>query len=135
MAFTLTLPKSRFRWSAFQGRCRTRLLSGLLLLLVALAYASYAGQRLSGRGNDDRGFDTPLVRLAHSMTPPPVHIRGMQPENERELYLFAVVSDQQDIMFGLTALVLRMIAALTIGGVGLVLLAAGSTEWEIRSEP
>jgi hypothetical protein len=134
MAHTFALPKSRFRWSAFQGRCRIRLLVGLLLLVIAVGYASYAGQRMAHRGTDDKGFDVPLVRLAHGMTPPPVHMRGMQPQNDRELYLITVVSDQQDMMFGLTALVLRMIASLTIGGVGLVLLAAGSVEWEIRSE-
>jgi hypothetical protein len=134
MTLKLTLPTGRFRWSAFQGRCRVRLLAGLFLLVLAVGYASFAGQRLSGRGNDDKGFDTPLIRLAHALTPLPVPMRGIQPQNDRELYLIAVISDQQDVMFGLTALVLRMIGSVVIGGVGLVLLAAGSTEWEIRSE-
>jgi hypothetical protein len=34
----------------------------------------------------------------------------------------------------LTVLMLRMVAAATAGGIGLVLLTAGSTEWELRSE-
>ena len=35
---------------------------------------------------------------------------------------------------GLTLLALRLILAVTAGGFGLILLTAGSTEWEIRSE-
>ena len=134
MPFTLSLPKSRFRRSALRGRCRLRIIVGLLLLAVAAGYAVYAGQRFGWRGNDDKGFDTPLVHLAHRITLAPLHLRSVQPQNNRELYLITVISDQQDVMFGLTALVLRMIATLTVAGVGLVLLTAGSTEWEIRSE-
>lgn len=125
---------SRFQWSLLRGRCRRRIIAGLVLLVVAVGYGSYAGQRFGIRGNDERVFDQALARLGHALTPPPVHMRGFSPQSDRELYLVTVVSDQQDIMFGLTMLVLRMIAALTVAGIGLVLLTAGSTEWEIRSE-
>jgi hypothetical protein len=124
----------RFRWNALQGRCRRRLAAGLLLLFLAAVYACFAGLHMARRGADARAFDQPLVRLARRMNPPPVHLRLYRPENERELYLVTVISDQQDVLRGLTTLVLRMIAALTAGGLGLVLLTAGSTEWEIRSE-
>lgn len=134
MPFRLKLPTSRFHWSALRGRCRRRITVGLVLLVVAASYGAYAGQRLGERGNDEGVFDQPLARLGHALTPPPVHIRGFSPQSDRELYLLTVVSDQQDIMFGLTMLVLRMIATLTVAGTGLVLLTAGSTEWEIRSE-
>jgi hypothetical protein len=50
------------------------------------------------------------------------------------LYLATVISDQHDMINGLTVLALRMVLALTAGGFGLVLLTAGSTEWELRSE-
>ena len=60
-------------------------------------------------------------------------LRGVQPQNDRELYLLAVITDQQDVMFGMTLFMLRMIATLTVGGTGIVLIAAGSTEWELRS--
>jgi hypothetical protein len=130
----MPLPKPRFHWSALRGRCRQRIIAGVLLLVVSAGYAVYAGQRFGHRGNDEQVFDQPLARLGHALTRPPFHMRGMKPQNNRELYLVTVVSDQQDIMFGLTMLVLRMIGTLTVGGIGLVLLTAGSTEWEIRSE-
>ena len=101
---------------------------------MAAGYGLYAGQRFSRRNRDERAFDQPLVRLGRGLTPAPVHLRSVTPQNARELYLVTVISDQQDVMFGLTVLVLRMIATLTAGGLGLVLLTAGSTEWEIRSE-
>jgi hypothetical protein len=129
------LRRRTFRWSAFHGRCRRRILAGLLLLLCAGGYAWYAGRGFGRRGEDARGFDRPLVGIADRLTPPPVHLASIQPQNNRELYLVTVVSDQQDVLFGLVLLVLRMIAALTAGGFGLVLLTAGSIEWEIRSEP
>ncbi len=135
MPITFALPKSRFRWSALRGKCRIRIFAGLILLITAAGYAAFAGQRFGRRGSDDLGFDTPIARLAHAMTQPPIPMRGFQPQNSREFYLATVISDQQDVMFGLTALVLRMIATMTVAGVGLVLLTAGSTEWEIRSEP
>jgi len=134
MPFTLKPPSSRFQWSAFRGRCRRRIVAGLLLLLVAGGYAAYAGQRFGTRGNDEGVVDQRLAGLGHLLTPPPVHMRSITPQNDRELYLVTVIKDQQDIAFGLTMLVLRMIATLTVGGIGLVLLTAGSTEWEIRSE-
>jgi hypothetical protein len=118
----------------FRGRCRRRLLAGACLLAVAIAYGSYAGWAFGRRGGDDPLIDRPLAWLARSLTPPPVHLGSVVPENNRELYLVTVISDQQDTMFGLTLLVLRMILALTIGGFGLVLMTAGATEWEVLSE-
>jgi hypothetical protein len=134
MPDAVTSPARRFRWSALGGRCRRRIFAGLALLAVAAAYGSFAGLRMARRGADERAFDQPLVRLAQRMIPPPVHLRQYEPQNDRELYLVTVISDQQDLLHGLTALVLRVIASLTAGGLGLVLLTAGSTEWEIRSE-
>jgi hypothetical protein len=122
-----------FRWAALRGRCRFRIIAGLLLLLIAAGYGAYAGQRFGSRGNDERALDSALARVGHALTPPPVHMGGITPLNDRELYLVTVISDQQDVMFGLTMLILRGIATLTIAGVGLVLLTAGSTEWELRS--
>ena len=134
MAFARTRPGSRFRWAALRGRCRRNLAAGLVLLAVAIVYGIYAGQRFGGRGNDRNNFDQPVVDLATRLNPPPAHLGSIQPRNNRELYLVTVVSDQQDIILGLTVLVFRMIATLTIGGLGLVLLSAGSVEWEVRSE-
>src|SRR3972149_9503521 len=131
---SLKFPKTRFVWSAFRGRCRRRVLTGLLLMIVAAVYGGFAGQRVGRRGADDRGPDQPIVRLARSMTTSPTHMRAIHPANNRELYLVTVISDQQDIMFGQTLLILRMILSLTIGGLGVVLVAGGSVEWEVRSE-
>jgi hypothetical protein len=125
---------TRFRWSALKGRCRRRLTAGLLALIAALVYAWFAGSQMARRGSEERAFDQPLVRLAARMNPLPVHLHQYQPQNDRELYLATVVKDQQDMLVGLTALLLRMIAAVTAGGIGLTLLTAGSTEWEVRSE-
>jgi len=104
------------------------------MLVAAAAYAWFAGFHMARRGSDERAFDQPLVRLAARMNPLPVHLGQYQPQNDRELYLATVIKDQRDMLVGLTALVLRMIAAVTAGGIGLTLLTAGSTEWEIRSE-
>jgi hypothetical protein len=134
MRWRPSLPKSQFHWSALSGGCRFRLLAGLLLLALACAYTAYSGQRFSKRGVDDLSIDQPLVRLAHNLTPPPRHLRTIEPANNREFYLVTVISDQQDLIFGLTLLLLRMILSLTVGGLGLVLLTAGSTEWRTRSE-
>ena len=41
--------------------------------------------------------------------------------------------DQQDLLFGITVLLLRLVVTGTVAGVGLILLTAGSTEWELRS--
>lgn len=103
-------------------------------MLVSAGYGLFAGQRFGTRGSDTHVFDQPLVRLASRMTPSPWHLQSIRPENSRELYLVTVISDQQDVMFGLTLLLLRMIVTLTVGGLGVVLVAGGSTEWEIRSE-
>ncbi|MEI6669517.1 MAG: hypothetical protein WCP29_15310 [Acidobacteriota bacterium] len=135
MPFRLNRPTTRFHWSALRGRCRRRVIIGLALLAVAAGYGAYAGQRFGVRGDDEGAFDQVLARQGHALTPPPVHLRGFSPQSDREVYLLTVIGDQHDIMFGLTMLVLRMIATLTVAGIGLVLLTAGSTEWEIRSEP
>jgi hypothetical protein len=123
----------RFVWSALKGPCRRRLAAGLLLMTVAAAIAIYAGLQFSRRGGDAEGFDQPLIRAARAITAEPRHLRGFEPRNDRELYLLTVVSDQRDVLFGLTLLALRMVVTVTIGGFGLVLLTAGATEWEIRS--
>ena len=125
---------TRFRWSALTGRCRRRLLGGLVLLAAAGAYAWFAGAQMARRGADDHAFDQSLVRMAARMNPPPAHLRAYVPQNDRELYLATVISDQRDMIIGLTVLALRWILAVTAGGFGLILLTAGSTEWEIRSE-
>lgn len=125
---------TRFRWSALAGRCRRRLAAGLLLLAAAGAYAWFAGLHMARRGADELAFDQPVVRLAGRMNPLPVHLHQYEPQNDRELYLSTVIKDQRDMLVGLTAFLLRLVAAMTAGGFGLVLLTAGSTEWEIRSE-
>jgi hypothetical protein len=125
---------TRYRWSALNRRSRRRLAGGSLLLLAAVAYAWFAGVNMANRGADARAFDQPLVRLAVRMNPLPAHLPMYQPQTDRELYLAAVIADQRDMVIGLTALVLRLIAAVTAGGAGLILMAAGSIEWEVRSE-
>jgi len=124
----------RFAWSALRGRCRRSLLTGVVLVAVATGYGIFAGRQFGRRGSDTHAFDQPLVRAAHAMTPMPRHLGTITPENTRELYLVTVISDQQDVTFGLTLLILRAIIVLTLGGLGMVMLTAGSTEWEIRSE-
>ena len=135
MAFGFNRPGSRFRWSAFRGRCRHRLLAGLLVLIVAGAYGTWAAWRLGKRGDDLRAFDQPLVRLASSLTSLPEPLKGARAQTGREHYLMSVIGHQRDTMLGLTLLVLRMIVIVTAAGIGLTLLTAGSIEWEIRSEP
>jgi hypothetical protein len=130
----MDFPKSRFVRSEFRGRCRQRLLTGLLLMVVATAYGTYAGRQFAHRGRDTGGFDRPVMSAARALTPAPYHMRWIQPENNRELYLVTVISDQQDVMFGLTLFLLRMIATVTVGGLGVVLVAGGSSEWEVRSQ-
>jgi hypothetical protein len=128
------MPNRRFQWSAFRGRCRRNLLVGLVLMTVGVGYGSWGAAQFRQRGADARGFDQPLVQAAARMVPPPRHLKDVKPENDRELYLDAVISDQQDVMSGLVLLMLRMILTLTSGGLGLVLVTAGATEWEVRSE-
>ncbi len=126
--------KPRFAWSALRGRCRRSLIGGIILVSVSTGYVIYSGRQFGRRGSDAHVFDQPLVRAARAMTPAPRHLSTITPENTRELYLVTVISDQQDVTFGLTLLILRSILVLTLGGLGMVLLTAGSTEWEIRSE-
>lgn len=125
---------TRFRWSALNRRARRRLAAGFVLLLLALAYAGVAGFNMARRGADERAFDQPLVRLAGRMNPLPPHLFMYEPQTERELYLAAAFRDQRDMSLALTAFVLRLIASVTAGGFGLILMTAGSIEWEIRSE-
>jgi len=125
---------TRFRWSALNRRARRRLGGGFVLLLAALAYAGFAGFNMARRGADERAFDQPLVRLAVRMNPLPPHLFMYEPQTEREIYLAAAFRDQRDMAIALTALVLRLIGAVTAGGFGVILMTAGSIEWEIRSE-
>jgi hypothetical protein len=125
---------TRFRWSALNRRARRRLAGGLVLLAAALAYAAFAGFGLASRAADERAFDQPLVRLATRMNPLPSDLFLYEPRSDREIYLAAAFRDQRDMSIALTAFVLRMIGAVTAGGFGLILLTAGSTEWEVRSE-
>ena len=103
------------------------------MMAIAIAYGSWAGGRFSRRGADTHVFDWPVVRVATRLTGLPAALRGARPQNDRELYLLAVITDQQDVMFGMTVFMLRMIVTLTVGGLGIALIAAGSTEWELRS--
>jgi hypothetical protein len=125
---------TRFRWSALNPRARRRLVGGFVLLLVALAYAAFAGFSMASRAADERAFDHALVRLAMRMNPLPADLFFYEPHTDRETYLAAAFRDQRDMAIALTAFVLRMIAAVTLGGFGLILMTAGSIEWEIRSE-
>jgi len=134
MPIRLPVRSPRFAWSALGGRCRARLVAGLVVLGVAAGCGIFAGRQFAERGRDARAFDQPLVRLGADLTRPPALVAALQPSNDRELYLLAVISDQRDMLFGLTVLMLRMIVTLTFGGIGIVLLTAGSTEWEVRSE-
>jgi len=123
----------RFQRHLFHGRCRRNLLIGLALVALAAAYAIWGGQRFSTRGADAKAFDQVIVQFGGRIVGQPMHLRGLTPQNDRELYLLTVISDQRDVMVGLTILILRMILALSAGGLGMVLLTAGATEWEIRS--
>jgi hypothetical protein len=125
---------TRFRWSALKGRCRRLLAGGSLILAVSAGYAAFAGSQTVPRGAGRSTFDRPVVALAERLNPPPVHLRFYEPQNDRELYLAAVIKDERDLNLALTIFLLRMIVAATAGGIGLVLTTAGSTEWEIRSE-
>jgi hypothetical protein len=124
----------RFAWAALAGRCRRRLAAGLVLLALSGVVALFAGRQFAHRGADLRAPDQPLVRLAADLARAPDAVSALTPRDDRELYLLAVISDQRDMLFGLTVLLLRAIVALTLGGLGIVLLTAGSTEWQIRTE-
>ncbi len=125
---------NRFKWSAFRGRCRRNLLAGLVLFVLACGYGVWAARHFAVRGADTHVFDQPLVRLAQPMVGQPYHLRWIQPQNRRELYLVTVISDQRDVLVGMTVLILRLVVVLTACGLGLVLMTAGATEWEVRSE-
>jgi hypothetical protein len=124
---------ARFTWTVFRGRCRRNLLAGLALVLLACAYGGYAGRMFAVRGSDASAFDASLVRVGAGLVAPPAPVGAFVPQNNRELYLATVISDQTDVLTGLTILLLRLIGAMSVGGVGLVLLTAGATEWEVRS--
>jgi hypothetical protein len=124
----------RFTWSVFHGRCRRNLLVGLALFVLAAAYAAFAAAHFASRGTDRYAFDRPLVRFAQGMIHQPLLVRAVPPRNNREFYLLTVISDKDDVLKGTTVLMLRMIIVMTAGGLGLVLLTAGATEWEVRSE-
>lgn len=127
--------RPRFSWEVFRGRCRRRLIVGLVLMLVAASYALYAGRHFAQRGSDLTAFDRVFVLpVAGALLPMPPQLGAVRPSNDRELYLATVISDQADVLTGLVVLIARLIPAVTIGGLGIVLLAAGSIEWEIRSE-
>ena len=129
------LPRSRFRRDALNRRARWRLLAGLALLFLSLGYALWAGRRLGEPGLEGAAVDRPVIGVASRMTAPlRRYLPEGEPKTDDEMLLRAVVRDQQDVVFGLTVLVLRLVVASTIGGLGLVLLTAGSTEWELRSE-
>ena len=125
---------SRFAWSALHGRCRRRIAAGLILLIVGTVLIALAGHRFGRRGSEALGLDQPLVRFAERLTQTPPGLQNFEPKDDREVYLATVITDQQDVLFGVTVLAFRLIGALTLLGLGLVLLTAGSTEWEIRSE-
>lgn len=125
---------SRFSWAVFCGRVRARILVGLAILLVTLAYGTWATRRFGERGSERETFDRPLVDAAAQMVRRPDRIPDIVVKTSTEVELAALARDQQDLLFGMTVLLLRLLAAGTVSGLGLILLTAGSTEWEIRSE-
>jgi len=125
---------TRFKWPVFRGRCRRNLLAGLVLFVLAGGYGSWAAYRFASGDDGGHAFDRAVVQLAPPMIREPRHLSGVQPRNITEFYLLSVISDQRDALVGMTVLALRGIIALTAAGLGLVLLTAGATEWEIRSE-
>jgi len=123
-----------FLWTELHSRARTRLLAGLVLLVIGLGYGSWASLRFGIRGGDTTGFDRPIVNAARSLVPAPFVTQTMRPTNNRELAMMSTVFAQHDTVSGFAVLLMRLIVALTVVGFGLVLLTAGSTEWEVRSE-
>jgi hypothetical protein len=109
-------------------------LAGLLLGLLGLGYGVWATKRLGQRGADRQAFDRPMVTAAARLVTAPDRRPAFEPHTTNELFLLAVITDQQDIVYGLTLLALRLLAAGTVAALGLVLITAGSTEWEVRSE-
>jgi hypothetical protein len=125
---------SRFKWSVFRGRCRRNLLVGLVVFVLAGLYGTWAAHRFAARSDDTHAFDRALTQLAQPMVRQPAQLRTIEPRNITELYLMSIISDQRNALAGITVLMLRCIFALTAAGLGLVLLTAGATEWEVRSE-
>ena len=127
-------PPRRFRRDALNTRARWRLLGGLALLFVSLAYGTWAARRLAMPGGEDTAVDRPLVHVATRLNAPlQVRVEG-EPKTDDEYYLRVLVRDQADVMLAMTVLILRLGIAGACAGFGLVLLTAGSTEWELRSE-
>lgn len=124
---------SPFLWSALSGRCRRRMAWGLALLALGLCYAGWSGVRLA-RGEPRSTIDAPIANAAAVMVAPPALPRGFDLNDDRQVDLFAAVLNRQDALFGMTVLMLRLIVAFTVAGLGLVLLTAGSTEWQLLSE-
>lgn len=133
MAADFLAMASRFTWACFTGRARARMLLGLFVLTVALGYGTWATRRLGERGSERGTFDQTLVGMAGRLVQRPDRVPDIPTETSRELELAALARDQQDLLFGLTVLLLRLVASGTVAGIGLILLTAGSTEWEIRS--
>lgn len=123
----------RFDRRLLSGRTRRNLFGGLLLLAAGLGYGTWAIARLASRGAEPHAFDVPVIRVASTLVIPPDVRPAFTPTTDDETYLLAVITDQQDILFGLTVLLLRLVVAGTVAGLGLVLLTAGATEWEVRS--
>lgn len=113
---------------------RSRVVLGAVILALALAYGTWATRRLAQRGSERHTFDQALVSAAGQLVHRPDRIPDIPVRTSTEVELSAVARDQQDLLFGLTVLMLRLLVTGTLGGLGLVLLAAGSTEWEVRSE-
>lgn len=124
---------SRFSWAAFTGRARARVIVGLLILVVATGYGTWATRRLGERGSERGTFDQPVVAMAARLVQRPDRAPDIAVSTSLEVELAALARDQQDLLFGLTVLLLRLVLTGTVAGLGLVLLTAGSTEWEIRS--
>lgn len=118
----------------FHGRVRSRVVLGVLILSAALFYGTWSTRRLGERGSERQTFDQPIVSAAGRLVQRPDRIPEVLIRTQTELELSAVARDQQDMLFGLTVLLLRLLVTGTAAGLGLILLAAGSTEWEIRSE-
>lgn len=125
--------RQRFKREFLVGAARHRLFGGLVLLVLALWYGAWSAAHLTRPGAERDTFDRPIVRFASTLvTAPDVEV-PFSPKTENEVYLLAVVRSQQDIVFGVTLLLFRCGAAAIMAGLGLVLLTAGATEWEVRS--
>jgi len=125
---------SRFSLEVFRGQVRSRVVLGAVILALALTYGTWATRRLAQRGSERHTFDQVLVSAAGQLVQRPDRVPDIPVRTSTEVELSAVARDQQDLLFGLTVLLLRLLATGTVGGLGLILLAAGSTEWEVRSE-